>query len=520
MPLQAFGRRGLLAGVAASGLAAPIPGPARAQGQARRGGTLRVSVEQAPVKLNPIQHRVGPEYLLGEMLYSGLTRLGPGMEAEPDLALSWSANPELTEWTFVLRPGVTFHDGSSFTARDVEATFKAILDPATGSPGRSNVGPVESVAAVDDMTVRFKLKGSYADLPVAVAYTNAKIVPAAVLAGNAARLDREAVGTGPFKLVSYEPSRLTVVERNPAYYRPDRPLLDRVEVLLYPDATARTSAHVAGDTQLMLFVEPTSFERLNTSPGVKALRTPSGQFLNVVMGCNQPPFNDARVRRALSLAVDRAALVDLVAEGLGTVGVDVPANSAYRFHSPLPDRKEDIAEAKRLLAAAGHGRGLDVTLVASDRPGTRAQLGVALREMAKPAGFNITVQTMAHATFLDQVWLKGPFYVGLYNMQATMDAIFSLLYTADAPWNESKWNNARFDGLVDAARRTDDEGKRRALYAEAQRLMYDEVPTLIPTFFDQLAASRDGVEGFTLHPRGTVFRLEDVSLPGQAARRG
>ena len=500
-------RRRVLLGAAAAALSTPL----QAQ-TARGGGTLRVSVEQAPVKLSPLQHRVGPEYLLGELLYSGLTRLGPGMEAEPDLATSWSANPALTEWMFTLRPGVTFHDGSALTAADVVATFRAILDPATGSPGRSNVGPIAGVAAIDDGTVRFTLKGPYADLPVAVAYTNAKIVPAAILAANPAQLDREAVGTGPFKLVSYEPSRVTVVERNPGYYRPDRPLLDRVEVLLYPDSTARTAAQIAGDTDLMLNVEPTSFEQLNGAAGTKALRTASGQFLNVIMGCTQKPFDDVRVRQALSLAVDRGALVELVAEGLGTVGADVPANGAYHFAAGLPDKAESQAEAKRLLAAAGYPRGLSVTLVASDRPGTRTQLGVALREMAGPAGFDITVQTMAHATFLDQVWLKGPFYVGFYNMQATMDAVFSLLYTADAPWNETKWNNASFDRLVEDARHTADEARRRALYAEAQRLMYDEVPTLIPVFFDLLAAQRTRVQGFTLHPRGTVFRLEDVSL--------
>ena len=513
---RVFARRDVLAGgaVAAAGLSRP----ARAQG--RRGGTLRVSVDQAAAKLNPLLHRVGPEYLLGELLYSGLTRLGPDMAALPDLALSWTPDAALTEWVFTLRPNVTFHDGSALTARDVVATFQAILDPATGSPGRSNVGPIDSVTALDDHTIRFKLTGPYADLPVAVAYTNAKIVPAAVLASGAARLDREAVGTGPFKLVSYEPSRMTAVARNPAYYRPDRPLLDRVEVLVYPDPTARTSAQIAGDTDLMLFVEPTSFERLQSATGIKALRTPSGQFLNVIMGCNQKPFDDARVRKALSLSIDRPGMLDLVAEGFGTVGVDVPANAAYRFYDKLPPKLDDIAQAKSLLAAAGYPNGLSVTLVASDQPSTRTALGIALREMAKPAGFNITVQTMAHATFLDQVWLKGPFYVGLYNMQATMDAIFSLLYTSSSPWNESKWNNAEFDRLVAAARQTADDAQRRQLYGQAQQLMYDQVPTLIPTFFDLLAAVRDYVEGFTLHPRSTVFRLEDVSLTGAAPRRG
>ena len=220
MTISTLHRRRFLAGTAAFAGAVGLPEIVLAQ--ARRGGTLRVSTDQAPSKLNPLLHRVNPEYVLGELLYSGLTRLGPAMEAEPDLALSWASNPDLTEWTFKLRPDVTFHDGSKLSAKDVVASLEAMLDPKTGSAARTNIGPIDTVAAVDDVTVTIKLKGAYADLPVSLAYTNAKVVPAAILASDMARLDREAVGTGPFKLVSYEPARLTVVERNPNYFLKER----------------------------------------------------------------------------------------------------------------------------------------------------------------------------------------------------------------------------------------------------------------------------------------------------------
>ena len=173
----------------------------------RRGGTLRISVDQAVAKLNPLLVRVNPEYLVAELLYSSLTRLQLDMSAEPDLAASWSSSPDLLEWTFVLRKGVTFHDGSAFTANDVVATFEAILDPKTASPARQNVGPIAKVTAKDATTVVFTLSAPFADLPVTLAYTNAKMIPAAVVKSGIARLDREAIGTGPFKLVSFEPER-------------------------------------------------------------------------------------------------------------------------------------------------------------------------------------------------------------------------------------------------------------------------------------------------------------------------
>jgi peptide/nickel transport system substrate-binding protein len=198
----------------------------------------------------------------------------------------------------------------------------------------------------------------------------------------------------------------------------------------------------------------------------------------------------------------------------------VPLNTAYRFFADLPRKAPDLARARKLLTEAGYPNGLEATLIASDRPPLRTQLAVALREMAKPAGFTINVQTMPHATYLDQVWKKGSFYVGFYNMQPTADAIFALLYTSNAAWNETRWNNAAFDELVNEARATIDEAKRRDLYAQAQKLMYEEVPSIIPAFFDLLAAQREWVEGYKLHPRGAVFRLDYVSLGANAPKRG
>jgi peptide/nickel transport system substrate-binding protein len=511
-------RRLFLAGTAL-GLVG-LPAVSLAQTAAKRGGVLRISVDQAASVIHPLRTRVNPEYLIGELLYSGLTALAPDMSAEPDLAEKWTTDAGSTEWVFTLRKGITFHDGSPCTAADVVATFEAILDPKVASPARTNVGPIAKITAIDDLTVRFTLSSPYADLPVALAYPCARIVPAKILKTDLDSLARTAVGTGPFKLVSYEPDRKIVVERNPGYWDPARPVVDRVEVLVYPDHTAEASALISGDTDLMMSTTAGEYQRLAKAAGVEALRIPSGQFLNVNMGCDQKPFDDLRVRRALALTIDREAMVGFVAGGYGTPGNDSPMSPAYRYWADAPLLKPNHAEAKKLLAEAGYPNGIDLTLVASDTPGTRAQLAVAIREMAKPAGFRITVQTMPHATYLDQVWKKGNFYVGFYNMQATADAIFSLLFTSNAAWNETRWNNAAFDAVVGRARAETDETKRRPLYAEAQKAMRDGVPSVIPVFFDLLAARRSYLEGYVLHPRASVFRLDRVSLGAGAPKRG
>ena len=483
------------------------------------GGMLRVSVNRAPGKLNPLLHRLSSEYLLGELLYSGLTRLGTGMEIVPDLAESWSANDALTEWTFKLRSGATFHSGQAVTADDVAASLTAVLDKNTGSPGRRNLGPIASVSAASSDTVLITTSVGYGDLPSALAYSTAKIAPADIVRNDLERLSREAIGSGPFKLVSHEPDRLTVVEKNPDYFIEGLPHLDRVEVVVFPDSAAEMAALIAGEIDVALEVPPADFARVGAADGITALRTPSGRFIDVVMANDRPPFNDIRLRRALSLTLDRQAMIDLVADGYGTPGNDTPINSAYRYYSEAPQKMADIAQAKALLAEAGYPDGIDLTMVASVKPDYRKTLAVTIREMARAAGFRINVETMAHATYLKQVWKKGDFYVGFYNMQPTEDALFKLLLTSDAAWNETRWNNAKFDELVEAARTTTDTGKRAELYAEVQALMREELPILVPVFFDLLAAHRDYVQGYNLHPRGATFSLEKVSLgPGAPTR--
>src|SRR4051812_39679380 len=286
-------------------------------GAPRRGGTLRISVDQAASVIHPLRTRVNPEHMVAELCYSNLTTLTTDMSPLPDLAESWTANTDFTEWTFKLRKGVRFSDGSPCTAKDVAATFVAILDPKTAAPARAIVSVIREAIAVDDETALFRLHTPFADLPATMAYNATRIIPAAIAQGDLGRLSRESIGTGPFKLVSYEPDRLIVVARNEHYFMPGQPYVDRVEIRVYPDNSAETSALLAGDNDLMVITAQSEFGRLKGVRGVDAMQVPSGQFLNVNMACDAKPFSDLRVRKALSLCVDREALVGFVALGAG-----------------------------------------------------------------------------------------------------------------------------------------------------------------------------------------------------------
>lgn len=513
-----FNRRQFLLSGAALGVSA-IGLPTTPALAATAGGTLRVGLNITPNKLNPMLTRVNGEYMLAEMLYSGLTTLAPDMSAQPDLATEWSSNDDATEWRFILRENARFSNGDSVTSADVVASFTKLLDPETSAPGRRNLGPIKSVQADGEYAVIFTTETPFGDLPVGLTYPTAKILPASLIADNFEGFAQTPVGSGPFRLVDFKPDQVAVLEKNPDYFIANEPLLDRVEIRTFPDASSAAAAMLAGEIDLLNEVQPTDYQRVADGQGIEGMVTPSGRFLDIVMDNSKPPFNDKRVREALSLSIDREAMVDLVAEGFGTPGNDSPVNSAYRYYNEAPVKSFDPERAKALLADAGYPDGLELELVASVKPGYRSSMAVVVREMAKASGFNISVKTMDHPTYLDQVWKKGQFYVGFYNMQPTEGTIFNLLFTSNASWNETKWNNEAFDALVSEADRTTDSEKRATLYAEAQQLMRDEVPAIVPCFFDLLGAKASYVEGYTQHPRGANYGFHKVSLSDAAPTR-
>ena len=174
--------------------------------------------------------------MLGEMFYSNLVRLAADLTPVPDLGESWSSNRALTEWTFRLRPDVRFQHGPKLTADDVAATFRSVLRKETLSPARRNVGPIDEVSVLDQRTIRFHLGMPYGDQAVALAYPAAKILPAHILKSNSRRLDSNVFGTGPFRLLAYDPARLVIAERNPDYFVEDRPYVARIEQHIFANS--------------------------------------------------------------------------------------------------------------------------------------------------------------------------------------------------------------------------------------------------------------------------------------------
>ncbi|MCQ8781599.1 ABC transporter substrate-binding protein [Mangrovibrevibacter kandeliae] len=508
-------RHVLLGGLAAAALL-PHAGFAQtgttAAGTPKSGGTLRISHSTRIATLNVLNLSGPAEYPVADMIYSGLTRIGLDNKPHPDLATSWEASDDASEFTFHLRDNVTFHDGQPFTADDVVATFKAILNPDVPAAARSVLDMVDAIEAVNLLTVRFKLKTPFADLPFSTAHANARILSKAALEKPLTELDTKANGTGPFKLETYDSARMVRLVKNETYYQEGKPYLDAVEMLLFPDLTAETANFLSGQTDIMLTVQQADFQRIAGAAGVEAKRVPAGRYVCVVMRQDQKPWDDVRVRKALSMAVDRGLLVDVILEGLGRPAYDSIVAPELEFATDKPEIAYDPEGAKKLLAEAGYPDGLKLTLVASDRPAIRAQTAIALKQTAAAGGFDLTIQTMPHDTYLANVWQKGAFYIGYWGMQPTIDATYNLLLTSDASYEDTAWKNKEFDALVAKGRATVDPAERARIYAEAQALELEDRPYIVPFFEDVLTANRDGTENWSVAPISRYFYVEDVWL--------
>ena len=513
-----FLRTTALAGASLTAFGAP---PFAAAQAAKTGGTLRLSATFGLNTINPLLHISGAEWVATRWLYGNLTRLTAKREVVPDLAESWSAGSGGRVWTFTLRPGVQFHTGREVVADDVVATMQTILEPKTASPYRGEIGPIDTVEATAKHTVRFTLKTPFADFPAIMTVPVARIVAREGL-GDLKALAAKDFGSGPFRLREFVPGDHVTVERFGNYYRGGRPYLDAVTLKIFPEPTTELTAFKSRETDMIWDVSPDLYQEVAGTTGVDALAVPGGTFANVILPSDKPPFSDNRVREALKYTVDRAAMLAAINAGQGELANDHPISSAYAFYAKLPTRTPDIARAKSLLREAGFASGVAFKLVAANSPPIREKTAVVLKEMARPAGFDIDVEVMAYDRYLAQVWNKGAVpYVGFYATRPTADAILMKLYHPKEGIDEGRWAPSHAEAIhgLEQARETLDTGRRRRLYADFQKISRDEGPFVLPFFRNELSGKWSYVRDFTLNASNFEVDLEEVWLTEQAPRK-
>jgi len=435
-------------------------------------------------------------------VYEQLARYDESLKATPWLAESWEPNDKGDVWTFKLRQGVTWHDGTKFTSKDVLYSFRRLLDPATKSPGAGPLSFIDlnGIEAMDDYTVRFKLPTPNVDVPLSMIVRQAYIVKDG---STAADLKTKANGTGAYMLKQFVPGEdPTIFVKNPNYWQPGLPKLDVLELTSIPEAPSRVAALQRGQIDIIEDPPFTELDKLKGGADTTIVVQPKGNMDLIAMQIDVPPFDDLRVRQAIKYAMDRDAVLKLVAQGYGTPVNDIPIASTLEYGLQGPPLAHDVEKAKALLKEAGYSNGLDIKLAVSDVQARFVEFATVFKEQVAEAGIRVELDIRPADTYWDVVWLKAPMFVSAYIARAT-DAMLAPLYLSKADWNETHWKDPAWDKMLTDARATLDYDKRKALYQQLQQQIVDDGGHIVPYMVQTIDATRKNVTCWL--PSGTPY---------------
>jgi peptide/nickel transport system substrate-binding protein len=334
-------------GIAAIALLFALISAVSAQ-QAEAGEELIIGVDQEAIGMDPNIVTSFSSHRRVELLYNRLVRYDENANVVPDLAESWEI-PDPTTYVFHLRQGVTVHNGREFTADDVKYTIERILDPETASPARSFLVTVEEVVVQDPYTVEIRLSEPTASLLDALAHANTSVVPQEEVEEHG-DLQRTAVGTGPFMLENWIPDQEMVLVRNPDYFEAGLPHLERITVRVIPEQTSLLAGLRTGSLQAALITEGSVRQLAERDPNLSVLSTPSLNMRTYGFNTTREPFDDARVRQAIALALDRQQIIQAAELGFGQVTAPMPS-SAREWAAPveeLPNYQTDLERASAI----------------------------------------------------------------------------------------------------------------------------------------------------------------------------
>jgi ABC-type transport system substrate-binding protein len=456
------------------------------------------------------------------MLYNGLIRFDEEMRIVPDLAESWSLGDDGVSWTFHLRQGVRFHDGTPFNAEAVRKNFERVLDPEQGHKRLSLFEAIDRVEEIDPDTVRIVTKYPFGAFEPTLAHVSAAIVNPVVAEKYGKDFGASAAavsGTGPYKVVRWKKDLEIVLERNENYWGPkeETTTLERIVYRPIPEASSRVIALESGDVDVITHIPPADLARLDRRGDLAITRKVSNGAQQFRFHCQRKPFDDPRVRQAISFAVDRRPIVENLLAGLAIPSTG-PLTPIMRGRANLGEIPYDPEKAKKLLAAAGYPRGFKTTITTTPRYNLGVEIAEAVAAQLKKVGIEARIEVLEWGT-IRQYWggLKPedcPLEIFIMGAGASSgDADWGLRpIFITQPTNENNYgfySNREFDELVTRAMRETDAEKRNRLYRRAQEIVYLEDPGAIWLYdLYYVVAARSNLAGITVSPLGVVTFAE------------
>jgi peptide/nickel transport system substrate-binding protein len=479
---------------------------------AARAQVLDAAVDGSPAGLDPhIITAFNSFQIVNGTIYEGLTMIDKDLRIVPSLAQSWTVSPDGKSYTFKLVSGAAFHDGTVMTADDVVASLNRVASKDIASPLASRLVAMDKATAKDGSTVEIALKEASA--PFLTALASIAIVPKAFEA-NKDGLQRQPVGTGPFKFKEWQPNSYIELSRHTAYWNKAQPKLDGVKFSIIPESATRQVGISSGQYAMLPNIDAAIALQLRGRPNVKISETMELAYTLVGMNTSKPPFDNAKVREALNYALNRQEIVQAALFGAGVPGGPLsPALKDWAVSTTsFPCFTPSAAKAQELLKSAGITQPVSVTLLVLPRQDIRDIAQVVQAQLNK-AGFKAELKIPELGQFV-QDWRNSNFdaFVSTNAGSADPDDYFFRTFRTGGSTNVFKYSNPEIDALLDSARVENDKVKRKASYDRVQSLLACDGPAAFMTYGQLFTAMRANVQGFDIIANRSLATLANTSL--------
>jgi peptide/nickel transport system substrate-binding protein len=469
-----------------------------------------VGLDADPPNLDPVFSSALVDRQVLNQVYDKLVDLDENLKIVPMLATSWVVGDNGLTYTFRLRQGVKFHDGTEFDAAAVKFNLDRALT-VEGSRRKGELALVKEVQVVDKYTVKVVLRDTFAPFLYVLTDRAGMMVSPVAVQRYGQDFANNPVGTGPFRFVERRRQDRIVLARNGQYWRKGFPKIDELVYRPYPDDDVRLANLVSGAATVITPLAPKDLDRVRSSPELALYAFPSLGFQGIWLNVTRPPFNNKALRQALAATIDRETIDRVVFLGTAT-----PANGPFPPGSPgydpkIPVPKRDIGLARKKLQEAGFPNGFSFTLLTAPGP-VLTQLAQVYQAMAAEAGIRIQIQQVEFGTLLDRTDRKD-YEAALLGWSGRPDPdgnIYDFM-RCGGPLNNAGYCNPKVDALLNRARATRVLEVRRSLYSEALKIILEDVPYIYVYHPQVLIGTSKRLANLPLIPDG-ILRFAGVDL--------